>query len=204
MREMPGRNVVRTGHPGECPGRRGHRMVVLAVFCLLAAAGCSKSAVTAPPTPSTIIQSPVSPSPSVTVTATAKPSPSPSPRVSPRPSATTTAAAAVTPTVQISEASGSTKTVKQGQVLTLTLQQSSDGGYAWAFATQPNSAVLALQGQQTLPPASPLPAGSVGGSTRFRATFQAVGPGTTSFTLNEARGTEPPIQTYSLTVTVTP
>jgi predicted secreted protein len=204
MHETPGRDSLRGTRR---TGLTGPRAAVLTVLLLLGAAACSKAPTNTQSTPTPVISAAPSPTPKVTATVAASPSavktPVASPTTSPRPVPTSTATSGVTTTVQISSTSGSSLNAKVGQVLTLTLAQASDGGYTWAFTTQPNSAILAVSNQQTLPPASPLPAGSAGGSTRYRATFTAVAPGTTSFTLNETQSGNPQAaMTYSLTVVV--
>jgi predicted secreted protein len=190
--------------PGGCRGRgwRAYRIAGLVLFALLATTACSKANHTQ--TPPAIITTSLSPTPSVTVTATASatPSRSPSPTPSAHPSVSVTATPSPAATIQIKSTSGATLPVTKGTVLTLTLQQAFDGGYTWQFTTQPDSTILAVVNQQNLP-ATPAPVtGTVGGSNLYRATFKAVGAGTTSFTLNEERTGSSPIMTYSLTVTV--
>lgn len=181
------------------------RATVLTLLLVLAAAACSKPnnggstptpvLSTAAPSPTTAVTASATPARTPSPTPSAKPAPSPTPR----PSVSPTASAAIE--IPPSVTSGSTYTTTVGQVLTLTL--GIDSGYAWAFTTQPNAAVLAVTNQQILPPASPLASGSSAGLSRFRVTFKAVAPGTTTFALNETQSGNPqPLYMYSLTVVV--
>jgi predicted secreted protein len=178
-----------------------------AVLALLAVpAACSKST----PGP-VVIPGPTTPPPTststaatATVTPTASVSPTPTKSPTAKPTSTPTAKPGVTPTVQVSEASGSTKSLSVGQSMSLRLPQATDGGATWIFQTKPDPAILIVVSDETLAP-SPTPvSGTVGANGTHRWVFQAVGAGTTSFTVIEqgpGAGT-PTISTYSLSVAV--
>ena len=180
--------------------------VVLALMAVLTA--CSKST----PGP-LVIPGPTTPPPTststpatATVTPTASVSPTPTKSASARPSPTASPRPGVTPTVQVSEASGSTKHLSVGQSLSLRLPQATDGGANWTFQTRPDSAILTVVSDETLPPTPAPVSGTVGVNGTHRWVFQAAGAGTTAFTvIEEGPGAgAPTVSTYSLTVAVSP
>ena len=183
------------------------RFGMVAILALLAVpAACSKST----PGP-VVIPGPTTPPPTststpatATVTPTASVSPTPTKSATAKPTPTATPKPGVTPTVQVSEASGSTKNLSVGQSMSLRLPQATDGGANWIFQTKPNPAILTVVSDETLAPSPPPVSGTVGANGTHRWVFQAVGSGTTTFTVIEQGpgAGAPSISTYSLTVAV--
>jgi predicted secreted protein len=188
--------------------RRGAgRYATLTLLALLALpAACSKSTPGPVVIPGPTTPPPTSTSTPATATVTPSASLSPTPTKSPtaKPTPTATAKPSVAPSVQVSESSGSTKSLTVGQTMSLRLPQATDGGATWIFQTKPDPAILTVVSDETLLP-SPTPvSGTVGANGTHRWVFQAVGAGTTSFTVNEEGpgAGAPTISTYSLTVAV--
>jgi predicted secreted protein len=186
--------------------RRGAgRFATLAVLAFLAVpAACSKSTPGPVVIPGPTTPPPTSTSTPATATVTPSASVSPTPTKSPtaKPTPTATAKPSVAPSVQVSESSGSTKNLTVGQ--TMSLRLATDAGATWIFQTKPDPAILTVVSDEALTP-SPTPvSGTVGANGTHRWVFQAVGAGTTSFTVIEQGpgAGAPTVSTYSLTVAV--
>jgi predicted secreted protein len=88
--------------------------------------------------------------------------------------------------------------------MSLRLPQATDGGATWIFQAKPDPAILTVVSDETLAPSPPAVSGTVGANGTHRWVFQAVGAGTTTFTVIEQGpgAGAPTLSTYSLTVAV--
>jgi predicted secreted protein len=85
--------------------------------------------------------------------------------------------------------------------ITITLEQSSDGGYAWTVSRKPAASVLKLVSARS---ASTVTAPVVGAPGKYTAVYRAVGRGTAGLKLIESRSFQAgsTIGTFSITVRV--
>jgi predicted secreted protein len=92
--------------------------------------------------------------------------------------------------------------LSKGDVLELTLPENDDGGYSWKFKSSLNNNILKIIDDTYIQPSSS--PNIVGGVGKKRWLVQAMGTGTTSINLEEARpwDTNSTLSTFNLKVTV--
>lgn len=111
-------------------------------------------------------------------------------------------AGCVTREVKVGAAdNGKEITLKQGQTLAVALEANPTTGYNWLLASEPDTTVLSVVGDQFEAPG--VDRVGAGGVTTWR--FRALAAGETSFQLGYARSWEEgvePLETFSLRVVV--
>jgi predicted secreted protein len=102
--------------------------------------------------------------------------------------------------MQINEANNNQAlSLNQGQSLELSLQGNPTTGFTWSFVAAPDASVLTQTSHDYVPSSQAIGAG---GTEHW--VFQAVGPGSTSISLNYSRPWEsvPPAKTFTVQVSV--
>lgn len=92
--------------------------------------------------------------------------------------------------------------LEKGDILELTLPENDDGGYSWKFKSSLNNDILKVIDDTYIQPSSST--NIVGGVGKKRWLIQAMGTGTTSINLEEARpwDTNSTLSTFNLKVTI--